>query len=193
MGRFGDYGRAVKAGGNDGKYVKLEDGDSINFTMLNMPEPGLEVTYWRDGAKVPPGTDGADRNEKVVCCVWDTDQHRCRILRLGSGTFAKLAQKVEKNGEDRIYTVSRAGIGLKTRYEVDRGDRLTADQVGATERAEQFDPLDERDVQPLKVIAPRINTPEAPPPAKPAAKLSPKSKPAAAPEPAAEPDDEIPF
>lgn len=190
MGRYGDFGRAVKSGGSDGKYVKLEDGDSINFTTLNMPDPGIEITYWKDGAKVDASTAGAERNEKIVCCVWDVDQHRCRILRIGSGTFAKLAQKIEKNGEDRIYTVSRTGLGMKTRYEVDRGDRLTEDQVSATERAEQFDPLNERNVEPLRT-APKIGGSEAQPAAS-KAKATPKAKPAAPPPPV-ESDDEIPF
>jgi len=174
MGRFGSYVKTVKSGGSEGKYIKLEDGSSVNFTTFDQPEPGLEVSYWKDGKKVDAGTPGAERNEKIVLGVYDTDAKRGRILRVGSGTFAKLGAKIEKNGEDRVYTISRDGIGMKTRYEVDRGDRLTDEQKRAIREADTCDPTEEAGVVPL------AGGSDAAEPAK----TAPKS---------AAPDDDIPF
>ena len=178
MGRFGNAVKAVKSGGSEGKYIKLEDGASVNFTTFDQPDPGMEVSYWKDGKKVDAGTPGAERNEKIVLGVYDVDAKRGRILRVGSGTFAKLGAKIDKGGEDRVYTVSREGVGMKTRYEVDRGDRLTDDQKTAIRAADTCDPLEEAGVVPLALAQPAA--PE------PAPKL-------AAPKPATQPDDDIPF
>lgn len=182
MGRWGDAGKAAKASSGDGKYIKLEDGSSVNVTLWEQPDAGLEVTYWKDGKKADATTAGAERNEKIVLGVYDVDAGRCRILRLGTGTFAKLCAKIEKGGEDRVYTIARDGQGLKTKYDVDRGDRLTDEQRAAIRAAEQCDPLNETGVVPLQEAEP------APPPPKSAPAKA--GRPSAMPEPAS--DDEPP-
>lgn len=184
MGRWGDMAKSAKSSG-DGKYVKLEDGMSISFAVTDA-DVGIERTWWAGGQKVSSDTKGAELAEKVVLCVYDLEAEQCRILRLGTGTFARLSAKLDKFGEGCGYSVTRLGTGMKTKYEVDKLDKLTPEQVEAIARAETYEVLDEKDVEPLQVES----EPEPAPPAAPS--RAPKGKPPAK---AAESavDDDIPF
>ena len=184
MSKWSDAAKAARKNSGDGsKYIKLDDGDSVSFALDSEAEIGEESASWKDGAKVPDGTPGSERNSKIVLSVYDLEARVFRVLRLGPGTFAKLTEKLDKFGDDRGYCLTRIGVGMKTRYEIDRLDKLTPEQSAHMRACEPIDVLGERGVVPL--------LPEQRP--EPAPERVAAPKPAGKARPAAMPDEDVPF
>lgn len=186
MGRWGGY--KDQAPKNDGKYVKLNDGDKIRFALTD-EDPGQRAQYWLDNKVVPAGTKGADLDTKIVLCVYDIDLRKMRILSITPRTFVRLCEKAEKFGEEATpnsYELERKKTNGKVEYELDRLDRLAPDMIALIKRADTFDVLSEDGVIPL----PDSKLQQPPAPATGPNAASPTAAPAAG---AQVPEDEIPF
>lgn len=184
--------KSVDTGG--GKYVKLGDGDSMEFAIVPDCKLGQEVTWWLEkpnGERViaTAETAGAKESVKIAICVYDVKLRIMRYLRLTPPTFAKLGAKLDRFGEGKVYSIERGkGKNGFVEYTIDHVGPLTAEQSAHMASIDPIDVLAEKDVIPM----PRAET-EVPP--APAPKPAPKpSRPAALPQsatPAA--DDDVPF
>ena len=149
MGKWSDKAKNA-APASTGKYIKLKGiGDSIRFCVTDADE-GQETTSWKDGKKVPIGTPGCETGTKIVASVFDPAQKCDRVLRMTPAAFAKLAEKVDEFGEDRVYQLKIVkGKGQYNEYVVDQVDRMTADQLKDRANAERIDVLAEDGVVPI--------------------------------------------
>lgn len=180
MGRYAGF-MPPSGGGGRSKYINLRDGDSVRF-VLPPQDPGMEETWWHNGAKVEHDHPEAKRSQKAVLSVYDLDQRCPRILRLTLTAWKMMVEKLEKHGDDRPYTLSRSkGANGFPQYSVDHEDRLDRGQLDTILREPILCVLDEQDVS---------EWPSAPV-AKPAVKQPPKPTAAAKARPVA--DDDIPF
>jgi len=146
MSRWNRYKEQTPSSG--GKYVKLQDGDSITFALTNT-EPGQRVQWWLDGKPVSESTEGAQPDMKIMICIYDVKLRAMRLLSLTPNTFVRLCEKISEFGEDFTFRVKRLKKHGKVQYEIDRMDRLTPEQRQARDREKPFDPLDENDVTAL--------------------------------------------
>jgi hypothetical protein len=161
MGKWSDRANAAKPkGGGDGKYVKLADGDTIEFAVTDS-DVGQESSWWKDGAKVEPDTKGARLDTKIMLCVYDVQQKKMRILRLTPTAFSELSAKLDRFGEDYIWELKRTKEKGKdfVSYKVERLDKLTPEQKQAIARDEPYDVLSERGVVPLPVVESNASEP----------------------------------
>jgi hypothetical protein len=189
MGKWNDRAKAAKAAaGSGGKYVKFEDGTTIDFVVPDADNIGEERSFWLDGKSVDAATKGATESVKIVIGIYDLDSRTNRILKLSAGTFADLGKLLDKYGERIGVSISREGTGIKnTKYKVSARPGTIGDDVWKhAADCEPVNVLDERGICPL----PEADEPAAAP------TPTPKPRPAAAkaaPAAPAELDPDAPF
>ena len=162
MGRYSAF--EVRSSAGRSRYINLRDGDSVRFVVPSQ-DPALEETWWAAGAKVEHDHPEAKISRKAVLSVYDLDQQCPRVLRLTMSAWKKLAEKLDRHGDDRPYILSRCkGPNGFPEYTVDHEDRLSPAQLAVIAREPLIDVLGESDVQPW-VSSSQSAAPAAPAPA----------------------------
>lgn len=192
------YGSAAGGGGGGGGlFVKLTNGEQIDFVVCPSAEPHESVTRWDDAENKSVKCSRTDEGAQVKILVAayvvakrgkgakvNEPVGDVKIIKFSPRTFVDLCDAIDDEdvgGEDQVYRLKRTGDGLETRYAITRIDKASADVLRAANTA---------DVPDMGRYGDPIGAKVSSGPAKPAAKVN-----GAAVTPAsAEPDDfDVPF
>lgn len=141
MGWKDKYGNRSTTGGS--LFVKLGNGDSIDFILFDDVDPVESVTKWDGEKSVPCERSDPDAQVKIMLPAYVVSRREkgskkadpvgdMKLIRLTAKTFDTLTEAVDDDtvgGTEQIYRLKRTGEGLETRYAITRIDRATAAQL----------------------------------------------------------------
>lgn len=96
------------AGGGDGLFLKISDGDSVKLRIAS--EPAIFTTTF----------EGSDPSTRFAWTVWNRGEKKAQVFNGGKSIYNQIADLVEEWGEPTTFDISvkRTGQGLETRYSV---------------------------------------------------------------------------
>ena len=114
------------AGGSDGLFLKLKDGDSVKM-RIGTPPAIYEQSFTNEDGTVTIST-------RYAWAVYNRSEERAQVFSQGKSVFNQLADLVDEWGEPTEFdiTVKRTGQQLETRYSVTPAPKsvsLTAEQI----------------------------------------------------------------
>lgn len=126
------YGASSARSGGDGLFIKLTDGDSVDFVVYD--DPHEEVTKWTDGKSEPCDRSDPDARVSILLPVYVVSKRakgatkseavgNTKILRLTERTFGLLCETMDEpdiGGLMQVYRLKRQGAGLDTKYGIQR-------------------------------------------------------------------------
>ena len=130
-------------GGND-RFLKLaDDGDTVNVIFLQEPQEWVRFQQhslgqgegFRSvaclGTGCPLCVDGNQPRFRAAINVYVTEEKVIKILFVSGESFSSLLSKFEKRQtlRDRVYSITREGIGLATKYHFEREDQKVSEKV----------------------------------------------------------------
>lgn len=137
------YGKAAKSG--DGLFVKLEDGDAVDFIVHPAGEPHEQVSYFdeAEGKSVKCDRSHPSAQVKILVAAYIVNKRAkgakaadvvgdTKIIRFGTGAFRDLCDAMDEadiGGTEQVYRLKREGSGLKTKYKVNRITAATPEQI----------------------------------------------------------------
>jgi len=135
------------AGGSDaGLFVKLRDGDSIDFVLLG--EPSARYMHWLEGENRPHDCvvncehcrAGVKVKTELMTTVYDVTESTERVFSLNTYYMRDLLELVEEYGEAMVYRCKRKH-GKPVTYRFDRLQKV--DEVDELrDRLRQAEPKD---------------------------------------------------
>lgn len=100
-----------------GRWVKLSDGDQMDFVLLG--EPHVRFKRWDQslGKSVDAGGPGGDAKVFYTFNVWDVGEQSVRVLELNERWFLALYEDhIDEDGSCNIFRIKRKGTGTSTEY-----------------------------------------------------------------------------
>lgn len=99
------------AGGSDGLFLRLADGDSVKLRIAS--EPAIYSQEFTNDGEVTVST-------KFAWVVWNRNEKKAQVFSQGKSVYNQLADLVDEWGEPTEFdcTVKRTGQMLETRYSV---------------------------------------------------------------------------
>ncbi len=99
------------AGGSEGLFLKLQDGDSVKLRIAS--EPAIFEQEFTNDGEITIST-------KFAWVVWNRNEQRAQIFNGGKSIYNQVADLVDEWGEPTGFdiNVKRAGQMLETRYSV---------------------------------------------------------------------------
>lgn len=122
------------AGGSDGLFLDLKDGDKATVRIAS--EPAISSNEFKD-----PDTGEVTLSTKYSWVVWNREDQKAQIFSRGASVFRQLAALVDDWGEPTNYdcTIKRTGQMLATRWTVTptpKSEPLTKDQQKACDEVD---------------------------------------------------------
>lgn len=101
------YQEYKPAGGGDGLYLKLKDGDSVKLRVAS--EPAVYTQTFDDNITT-----------RFAWVVWNRGEKKAQVFSGGKSIFNQFAELTEEWGEPTEFdvTIKRTGEMLETRYSV---------------------------------------------------------------------------
>jgi hypothetical protein len=118
------------AGGSDGLYLKLQDGDSAKVRIAS--EPAIFTQEFNNEGEITLST-------KFAWVVWNRADKKAQVFNGGKSIYNQIADLVEEWGEPTTFdiTVKRTGQMLETRYSVNpapKSQDLTDEEQAACDK-----------------------------------------------------------
>lgn len=112
------------AGGSDGLFLKIQDGESVTLRIAS--EPAIFTQEFNNDGEVSVST-------KFAWVAWNRGEKKAQIFNGGKSIYSQIADLVEEWGEptDFDIKVKRTGQMLETRYSVTplpKSDPLTKEE-----------------------------------------------------------------
>lgn len=176
MGKWGSYAQSTKSkggGGGGGLFLKIEDGQSVEFMVPPTSVPHRRYRRWLQGAGKYEDVAGPGEGvqERILLGVMEVMSGEAKVLEMAASTFRDLAGCLDHpkvGGTDQIYEIARTGQGKDTRWKIQRIDRAEPAQVAQCGRlslpdlGQWADPIQASDPEPAPVRG--RNAPKQPEP-----------------------------